>query len=149
MTMRRPLLFTLRAGVSFVLWLGFVATVPMRFDASLAEKNGWPLWGDMRIGFFDHRISVFNQDMPYRGSLISVQGAKWPVCSWFDAPGIYYRHFTWQDGTTYWTCSIHQAWPVLLFAILPTIWMIQLLRRGPFRRPSPPASSPSNADLSP
>ena len=54
-----------------------------------------------------------------------------------DLPGIYYRHFeSWKEQRPWWTLRVALWYPIVLFAVLPTMWMI---RRGRlwFGKPMP------------
>jgi hypothetical protein len=79
---------------------------------------------------------VFNDSSygPYGGSIIAVSGAgRSPndpkVSGVGDVAGIYYRMIRWQDGKSLWTLSLSLAYPLLLAALLPFVWIVRRARR--------------------
>jgi hypothetical protein len=75
-------------------------------------------------------VVFFNNETPYSGSIIQImdaQGISYPPLekTEFDAPGIYYRHFQWQDSSQYiwWTLAISDIYFLILFGVLPAMWL--------------------------
>ena len=74
---------------------------------------------------------------PYHGSIIAVTSPEWPIKRIFskqrafgDFCGIYYRYFRWADsGNVLWTLSVSLFYPMIVFAVLPTIWGWKRWRR--------------------
>lgn len=85
-------------------------------------------------------LVFFNDSLrgPYRGGLISVNiegvvygGPDHEVrADWF---GVYYRYFRWPDDMV-WTLMIRLFYPILLFAVLPTVWLVPRLVGGHRKR---------------
>lgn len=73
----------------------------------------------------DPVLVFFNQNEgPYRGSLITVEGdPRPPVVSSFDweFPRIYYRHIR-RDDSIEWTLMVSLWYPLIVFAIGPVAW---------------------------
>ena len=79
-------------------------------------------------------LEIFNDSAygPYTGSIISVSSPGKPSgiqSSYFDFPGVYYRHFLWPDGTTLWTLSLSLIYLAVFSAVLPLTWCIARWRR--------------------
>jgi len=108
----------------------------------------WSFWADARtqsLSFANDfhvaaergRLSFFNDKDygPYRGSIIAIVSEEWPMERIFskhqafgETLGIYYRYFRWADsGAVLWTLSISLIYPLILFSLLPAIWIV--LRR--------------------
>ncbi|MHC4691816.1 MAG: hypothetical protein ACYS67_03670 [Planctomycetota bacterium] len=52
-----------------------------------------------------------------------------------DFPGIYYRYFVWPD-TSLWTLAVSFLYPLLLFALLPALWIgRKLMQRRHYTKP--------------
>jgi hypothetical protein len=89
-----------------------------------------------RAGSLPGRLVFFSDPEygPYRGSIIwiSGDGSPEPIIErhwWSDAPGVYYRHFRWPDSSdTLWTLAVSLAYPALLFAVFPAIWVYRRRR---------------------
>jgi hypothetical protein len=81
----------------------------------------------------DARLEVFNDATygPYSGSIIGIVGdPNGPTVSGVgDVAGIYYRMIAWPNGTTLWTLSLSLAYPLLLAAVLPVVWLTRRSRR--------------------
>ena len=78
------------------------------------------------------RIWISNEQTPYHGSIIGLDGSNVPRTIGFgDFAGIYYRRHTWPTHT-WWTLIVSLWYPTALFSLLPVIWMIRRIRR---RRP--------------
>jgi hypothetical protein len=103
----------------------------------------WSFWTDPRkecLSFSENfhvavengRVSFFNvKDYgPYHGSVISLSSGEETAYSSFaerrgfgDTLGIYYRYFRWADsGIILWTLSVTLLYPMIVLAVLPTIW---------------------------
>src|SRR5271157_3829938 len=88
--------------------------------------------GNFHVAVENGRVSFFNvKDYgPYHGSLISLSSAQGPAFPAFaerrgfgDTLGVYYRYFRWADsGIVLWTLSVTLLYPMVVFAMLPTIW---------------------------
>lgn len=84
-------------------------------------------------------LVIFNDPVhgPYYGSIVGLTDSDGNLhprdlkCTGFTSIlGIYYRHFLWADsGTTLWTLMLSLFTPLVLFAILPTIAIVRILRR--------------------
>ena len=114
----------------------------------------WSFWTDPRtdclsMGDEFHvavqygRVSFFNVKNygPYHGSIISLSSSKDSADGVFavrrgfgDACGIYYRYFRWaESGDVLWTLSVSLVYPLILFAVLPTVWTLRRWRAGRLR----------------
>ena len=105
----------------------------------------WSLWADperdrlsltprFHVGVYNGRMDFFNdRNGPYHGSVISLIGFRaFAECRGFgDTCGIYYRYFRWADsGAVLWTLSVSLAYPLVIFAVLPTICVWKRWRRA-------------------
>jgi len=89
--------------------------------------------GDFHVAVQHGRVVFFNvKDYgPYHGSIIALTSPEWPIERIFskqqafgDICGIYYRYFRWADsGDVLWTLSVSLFYPMIVFAVLPTIWV--------------------------
>jgi hypothetical protein len=87
--------------------------------AAPKPSDSIPLLSGYRLGFEDGRVWFYNYQAPYRGNLISTFSVK----SGYDLPGIYFRHITLQGSAPAYTTLRASLWyPVLLFAVLPSVW---------------------------
>jgi hypothetical protein len=77
------------------------------------------------VGVYRGRLEFFSLKIgPYHGSTISLgDGSEISRWGFGDAYGIYYRYFRWADsGAVLWTLSVSLSYPMIVFAVLPTIW---------------------------
>jgi hypothetical protein len=132
-------LFNLATAVSAVVlclvvvaWFAASAVDPRKQFVSLSGSCHLSL--DARGA--DARLQVFNDSNhgPYGGSIIAVSGAGGSsndpqVSGVGDVAGIYYRMIRWQDGTSLSTLSLSLAYPLLLAALLPFVWLVRRSRR--------------------
>ncbi|MBN2445765.1 MAG: hypothetical protein JXO22_03515 [Phycisphaerae bacterium] len=83
--------------------------------AGLLDRNGGCIW-------------LSNQSEPYLGSIISLSPSTQPTTTGFGyVAGIYYRHhtWTWPQYDTWWTLCMSSWYPIIIFAVLPTIWLLR------------------------
>lgn len=111
--------------------------VGMPWTTSQLVPDGYPLGHGIRILAYKDEISLYNQSVPYCGSVIGVTSAgsrsPWPREIAFDFPGVYFRHFTWPGvfpGGTYWTLTVSIVWPLILTLLAPLTWAGLRLRRA-------------------
>jgi hypothetical protein len=118
--------------------------------ASTAILWAWSFWtdprkdclsfsGEFHVAVQDGRVSFFSDKEygPYRGSISALTSPAWPIERIFskqrafgDTLGIYYRYFRWADsGAVLWTLSVSLFYPMIAFAVLPTIWLWTWRRR--------------------
>ena len=74
-------------------------------------------------------LIFFNQNVPYSGSIVSMAGDKTVNVTGCDGWGIYFRsikHTTRKDWDQ-WTLMISLWYPIILFGILPTIFVMKKL----------------------
>src|SRR4051812_3465828 len=110
--MRFGRLFNLATAVSTAFFVASIAAwiATDRFDwhkHSLTAPGGF-VGLDHFLGF--PQLAVFNDQVggPYHGGIIGISGrSSSPVGSYFDAPGVYYRHFRWRNGEVLWTLLIN------------------------------------------
>lgn len=132
---RRPRLKSCRART--VMSVSTVISLLASFGCSVAwlasSLGGWgeglALTPQFHIGVFDSARSLYSHDLPYRGSIVSIDGEP-PILvqRGFAAPGLYYRYLRFPSGVL-WTFSISLGYPVGLFAILPGMWAIRRIAR--------------------
>ena len=86
------------------------------------------------------RIEFFNSaaDGPYHGSVIELSGRNGDVRPCIKvtgfgdgAVGVYYRHLRWLDSSrVIWTFAINLLYPLVIFAVLPALWMWRRWRQS-------------------
>ncbi len=124
-------------GCTILLWLA--AFLP-------AADHSLSVTGDFHIGIWSGfhgspsgYIVFFNdkENGPYQGSMISLDGEKgnhnnpYIKKGWGPGYGVYYCHILWpESGATLWTLAISFAYPVVLFSILPLIWLWRRRKGG-------------------
>jgi hypothetical protein len=146
------------AACTFVLWLLTFAITPWDHKISLTKEFHISVWsgfnGDTlgRLVFFNNA-----QYGPYRGSIMNFGGENTHEVQsgWFyanhhydfgqitstnsngtidrlklcDLPGIYFRHFQFHDqANTLWTLMLSLWYPLILFSILPVVWIFSCWR---------------------
>lgn len=90
----------------------------------LDEHKHWlPLSHNIRITANCGKLSIYNETLPYNGSIIGIAGSNWPITKSFDAAGIYYCRFDW-PARTYWTLSI-PMWLILAGHVM-TLFLLWL-----------------------
>jgi len=93
------------------------------------------LVGPVRVRAFEQSVSVYNQPEPYGGSIIGIVGDPAnPACAGFNVLGLYYRHFRWHDGRTWWTLTVPMLYFVAVTAVLPLAWLRSFVQAS--RRPT-------------
>ena len=126
------------AGGTLVLWLATFVTNPWDHHVSLTNRIHIGVWGGPG-GDTLGRLVIFNDAEygPYRGSIIQLgdgKGNLYPRFDrelvWGDSFGVYYRYFRWPDGRTLWTLMVSLWYPLLLFAVLPVVWVFRQKRSG-------------------
>jgi hypothetical protein len=79
---------------------------------------------DARLAFFDSPMG------PYSGSLVFLdfidEGVQ--VDAFGDSMGVYYRRIRWPSGECNWTLMVSLWYPIIVFSILPGIWILQYAR---------------------
>ena len=136
--MRRRL-FNFVAALSLLLCLELAVQWPLSYCAepgpgsiSRVMPDGYLLGKGIRVVAFHGNVSVYNQGIPYRGSIITLSPKRLRVVG-FDFPGICFRHFTWPGrwpGDTYWTLTVWIVYPLMLTLLAPAAWVaIQLRKR--------------------
>lgn len=85
------------------------------------------LRSDFHIGLWDGRVVFFSdgEDGPYRGSILRLDMQPSPAV-YYNATGIYYRHFTYPDKNL-WTLMVNLLWPMALFAPLGMVRAVALI----------------------
>lgn len=107
-----------------ILWLLSYHLNLSRGLAELKPSDSIPILSGYRLGFEDGGAWFYNNQMPYRGSIISSSSVK----SGYDLPGIYFRHISLQGSLPAYNTLRASLWyPVLVFAALPALW---IFRRG-------------------
>lgn len=122
--MIRRWLFT---GVSVLSLLLCVATVVLWICEFPPERAALRIIGPVRGSIFGRSASLYNQSLPYSGSIIALSAlggpSSDPVRSAFDFAGVHYRCFRWQSGRTYWTLTLPTLYLVATTLILPMLWL--------------------------
>ena len=71
----------------------------------------------------------FNQKMPYMGSIVSFAGDKSVVERGLTAWGLYFRLIKHADtNETWWTLMVSLWYPIIIFGILPLVFVVKKLR---------------------
>jgi len=123
---KRSLLNTLTV-VSFILLCltGLLFYLSYRINA---WEESFSLRDDFHISLYGkgngcHLAFFTEKNYPYTGSVIKLGEMEWPKIRGFGYSwGIYYRHFTWPEEKQ-WTLYISLWWPVVLFSILPGLFL--------------------------
>ncbi len=109
--------------LSFVVFIALLVlwAISYHFDIWTDKITFSP---QFHIGAFDGRISFYNDEVPYRGSIIALSDGKgntYPSIlreiGW-NFPGIYYRYFRFPTHTL-WTLTLSFFYPVFLVGFLP------------------------------
>lgn len=150
------------AIVSTVLFLGFVglcayarlATRNPRADESGIHWFYISLGSELHVAVASNwggNLVFFNQAVPYTGSLVSIAGDKSVVERGWTGYGIYFRSIEHTNkDQTWWTLMVSLWYPVIIFGILPGLFVVQKLRgtkpitqseRVKFRQIPPPSAS--------
>jgi len=122
--------------------------------SKLMPSDSIPIAPHYHMGFERGSMWVYTYEMPYRGSIVWLSqtndppsvGHAWRIGDYgfshsidfhkseklsaraCDLPGIYFRRFwRFDDKPPYTTLCMSLWYPILLFAVLPTMW---ILRRG-------------------
>jgi hypothetical protein len=122
----------------------------------LEPSDSIPVTPHLRLGFECGSIFLYSYEMPYRGSIIGLSSdendpppvvQKWEFggygfshsvsfhktekMSWTgcDLPGIYFRRFwNFDNKPPYTTLETSLWYPILLFALLPLLWIFRRIR---------------------
>jgi hypothetical protein len=104
---------------------GFLFYLSYRINA---WEESFSLRDDFHISLYRRgkgcNLAFFTEkESPYTGSIVKLSGMEWPKIRGFGYTwGIYYRHFTWPEEKQ-WTLYISLWWPVVLFSILPGLFL--------------------------
>jgi hypothetical protein len=129
-------------------------------SGKLIPSDSIPIVPDYRLGFERGRVWLYNYDIPYRGSIVWISSTNdpapiiqgWGLGEWgynhsirvsktgklklseraCDLPGVYFRRFwDFNNSPPYTTLEISLWYPVLLSAILPSLWVLRKIRVTP------------------
>jgi hypothetical protein len=123
------------AFFSGILFVGFIC---LYISIWVLRPNQGIDWSYISLGKYFHiavtdnwrgNLVLFNQDSPYTGSIIKFTGDKtideWGLTGW----GIYFRHITNSvQHSVWWTLIISLWYPIIIFGILPAIFVVTKLR---------------------
>src|SRR6185437_6520817 len=81
--------------------------------------GGLVVWNPVRVRAFGGATYIYNQNVPYTGSIIGILSAngtrpRWPQVAGFDGGGVYYRYITSPGelpGGTCWTLAFPLFYP--------------------------------------
>jgi hypothetical protein len=151
------------AAVAIVLWLVTFFASPRLPLTRHFNLGIWKGFGGQKFGMLE--IFNDSQYGPYTGSIIALSDDKYPpkyVWLWrigenyeiakqivfdgngaiqvtetgADFPGIYYRHFQWPNSPQpLWTLMVSLWYPLLVFSVLPSVWILRHWHLGMKRRP--------------
>jgi hypothetical protein len=137
-------LFASVALLSLLLCVLLLVLWPVTYSHNTVSGLSLRISNDVRVATFEGQLSVFNAGRPYTGGIISVaaggappsrpawpQMSIWPQVSSFDCLGLYFWHLRW-PGKSYWTFRLTIIYPILLTALIPTLWLF-MRRRGATR----------------
>lgn len=133
--------FTNSACASAILFFGFAGLYAYAWLANpnpQADKSGIH-WSYVSFGNglhiavtkeFGGNVVFFNQNMPYQGSIITLAGDNTVGETGFTGAGIYFRHIihTVETDKNWWTLMISLWYPIIVFAVLPLVFVIKKLR---------------------
>jgi len=122
-------LFTLASTVSLALCACLCLLLPISYEF----RQGIRLHDKLRIGAFDGRLCLYNDELPYNGSIIGIAGSTVPRTVSWDCAGIYFRHFQWPDATL-WTLKVPLLLLIPATAILPCVWLFRRHQAAQQRR---------------
>jgi hypothetical protein len=93
------------------------------------QRHGVAITPRFHLGLFDGGAWFYGDEWPYRGSIIQIDGQP-PVSqkSGLDFPGVYYRYFFRSSAHTTWSLMVSLWYPIVLFAILPALWLFHRRR---------------------
>jgi hypothetical protein len=141
------------AAVTIVLWLVTFLASPQLPLTRHFNLGIWEGFSGEKLGMLE--VYNDSQYGPYRGSIIALSDDKHPpkaVWAWSvsedygvgreyifdrkgaiqviatgaDFPGIYYRYFQWPNTPQpLWTLMVSLWFPLLLFSVLPSVWLLR------------------------
>ena len=128
-----PRLLQVTTAVSGIFCIAFVGVWLVSFFLDVS-KHGMVVNQNFHIGFFNGAVSFYSHDVPYRGSIIQIDGYP-PILALkhFTFVGIYYRYFRFPSETV-WTLIISLAYPVIFFSVLPALWMRRRMAKRSHQR---------------
>ena len=147
------LISTILLGCTMLLWLGAFFVTP--WDCSLSVTRDFHIGILGGFGFEGMPLGavVFFSDKesgPYHGSILALDTVPLREVGWGPEYGIYYRHFRWLDsGKILWTLMVSLAYPLLLFSIMPAVWLWRRKRNAQVRtegHSEPPSSQSPNLE---
>jgi hypothetical protein len=105
---------------------------PWEHHIVLGPKLAVGVWG-LWEWEWDTRVVIWDdlEYGPYRGSIYNVSDGQGPRMRGFDGIGIYYRNLEAGSQSRFWTLMVSLWYPVILFAILPVIYLWRKRRRHP------------------
>ena len=129
MVTMKPRIFDTLSLISAILLACTIILWPWSFWAE-PGKDYLSFTDEFHVGVYRGRLDLFNSEYPYHGSIIAITSLERPIERIFserrafgDTVGIYYRYFCWADsGAVLWTLSVSLLYPLIVFAVLPTIW---------------------------
>ena len=119
------------AGFTMLLCITAFVVNPREHHFSLSNKFHVGVWRGLS-GDTLGRLVIFNDAEygPYHGSIISIVAGNRDLNSVFertvvcgDSFGVYYRYFRTPGEETLWTLMVSLWYPLLLFFVLPTMWI--------------------------
>jgi hypothetical protein len=122
--------------VSFLAWLALAILLVASFQWKWHDP-GIRVAGNVRVGASDGTIAIYNDSQPFFDGTVGMSGGPgWPrpkcprdVSLRF--PGFTFHHFTWPGEWptgTYWTFAVALIYPLILTAIMPTLWLARYAR---------------------
>jgi hypothetical protein len=134
------LLSTVTLCLLCIAWLVAGFTNPCAQHLNLNHQ--WHIGLDSRG--IDARMEIFSGSYgPYSGGITSVAGphGQLPdtprVLGFGDTLGVYFRRVPIPSGGYWWTLSLSLAYPLVLAAILPSVWVLRHRKRTSLRRGFP------------
>jgi len=108
---------------TIVLWLATFVVSPWHHYVSFTRNFHVSVWSGV-TGDTLGRLVIFNSADygPYIGS--SIVRPERDV-EFGDTFGIYYRYFHWPSYGTLWTLMLSLWYPLILFSILPGVWIFR------------------------
>jgi hypothetical protein len=126
------------AYVSMSLFLGFIGLYAYALLAPnpRADDSGihwsYSSLGNLHVAVTSNwggHLVFFNQTMPYTGSIMSFAGDKSVIEHGLTGWGLYFRSIEHADTNETWRTFMISLWyPIIAFAILPALGLVQKLR---------------------
>ena len=129
--MRRRLLNVLTA-LSLLLFVAVCVLWALSRDPVVDRRRYVAVGRDVRAAVYDGRLSLYNTELPYSGSIVAISSSTapspWPVSRGGNFP-VYFRHFRWPTHSIS-VVTVPLYLPLLLSTLLPLLRLGAVIRAG-------------------